>query len=122
MPQQAHRGPEESCRDTRGGTEDADEHGTWACVLGTLSALLPPPDPWGQRGCGLYLTDSATALTDMAVLRVEGLTFRGEHTGPLWTVQLHSPRAHPLSLCGEGARPHLPPLLAFAQKGKTRGR
>ena len=122
MPRQAHSGPEASCTDKRGGTEDADEHGTWACLLGTISAQLPPPDPWGQRGCGLYLTDSATALTDTAVLQLKGSPSEVSTQDPSGQCSSYSPRADPLSLCGEGAFPHLPPLLAFAQKGKTRGR
>lgn len=49
--------------------------------LGGLSAgchlcSAASTNPWGQRGCGLCLPDSAIALADMAVLGIEGLTFK----------------------------------------------
>ena len=55
----------------------------------------------------------------MAVLGVEGLTFRGD---PSEQSSSYSPKADPINLRGEGALPHLPPVPVFAQKGKTRGR
>lgn len=38
-----------------------------------------------------FLRDSGMALADTSVVQVEGLTFRDEHTGLLWTVQSGTP-------------------------------
>lgn len=60
---------------------------TWTGLPGTTSVQLSSPNLLcGRRSHGLCLEGSATPLADTSALQVEGLTFRGEHTGLVWSV------------------------------------
>lgn len=67
----------------------------WACLPSTISAQVPSPNLWHQRACVVFVfffsRDLGMALADTSVVQVEGLTFRDEHTGLLWTVQSGTP-------------------------------
>lgn len=88
-----------------------------AYLLGATSAQLPPPTR-GDRGVVAFAYQ--TQLQHWQTWQCSELK-GSPSSDPSGQCSSYSPRADPLSLRGEGALPHLPPLPVFAQKGKTRG-